>query len=99
MAWRLPNSYANLHQHTSTGRMRKINRKLKDLVTIGAQGNEQAKVEKLYYATGKEAVQAASRGKREEAYWPVPVKARQGKVWAVFSQQGSEISCRSYRGR
>ncbi|MFO7683142.1 MAG: hypothetical protein R6X34_24170 [Chloroflexota bacterium] len=99
IAWRLPNSYANLHQPTSKGRMRKINRKLKDLVTIGAQGNEQMKVEKLYYASGKEAARAASRGKREEAYWPVPVKARQEKVWAVFSQQGSEISCRGYRGR
>ena len=85
VAWRLPNSYSNLHQQTSIGRMRKINWKLHDLVTKGAQGNEQTKVEKLYYANGKEAARAVSRGKGEEAYWPMQVKAQDEKLWAVFA--------------
>ena len=65
--------------------MRKINRKLADLVTKGAQGNGGEKVEKMYFANGKDAGRALSRCVEADAYWPLVAKSRSCALWAVFS--------------
>jgi len=84
IAWHLPNSYTGPHQQIPKGRMRKINRKLDDLVTKGAQGNGGEKVEKMYFTNGKEAVRALGRIGGNERYWPLmPVSKRHG-LWTVF---------------
>ena len=66
--------------------MKKINRKLKDLVTIGAQGNSGETIEKLYHANGSEAGQAFNRDTDVDAYWPLTVSGRRRQVdlWSVF---------------
>ncbi len=85
IAWHLPNSYTGPHQQSPIGRMRKINRKLADLVTKGAQGNGSETVEKLYFANGKEAGQALGQCMQAAAYWPLVPGARKRDLWAVFS--------------
>ncbi len=85
IAWRLPNSYSGPHQQTANGRIRKINRKLKDLVHKGARGNNGTKVKKRYFANGAEAARALNRGQGPEVYWPTKKAARQSGIWAVFS--------------
>lgn len=85
IAWHLPNSYTGPHQQSPTGRMRKINRKLKDLVTKGAQGNGGETVEKMYFANGKEAAKVFSRGMELNSYWPLMLGARRYGLWAIFS--------------
>jgi len=85
VAWHLPNSYHGPHRQTAVGRMRKINRKLKDLVIIGARGNSSKKVEKRYYANGAVAARAINRGKRTESYWPLAAMSRRSTLWVVFS--------------
>ncbi len=86
IAWQMPNSYTGTHQKTAKGRMRKINRKLKDLVTLGAQGNSGGNVDKLYYANGGEAGRAFNRNADKDAYWPLHVSGqrRQADLWSVF---------------
>lgn len=85
IAWRLPNSYSGPHQQTANGRIRKINRKLKDLVRKGARGNNGTKVKKRYFANGAEAARALNRGAEPEKYWPTKMAACQSGIWAVFS--------------
>ena len=85
IAWHLPNSYTGPHQQTSKGRMRKINRKLADLVTKGAQGNGGETVEKIYFANGKDAGRALNRGVELNAYWPLVASMRKFGLWASFS--------------
>ena len=85
VVWHLPNTYFGPHQQTPKGRMRKINRKLSDLVTKGTQGNRRQKVVKRYFVDGKDAVKALDRGEVMEAYWPLQIGVRPGKLWAVFS--------------
>lgn len=85
IAWHLPNSYTGPHQQSPKGRMRKINRKLKDLVTKGAQGNGGETVEKMYFANGKEAAKVFSRGMELNSYWPLMLGARRYGLWAIFS--------------
>ena len=85
IAWRLPNSYSGPHKQTTNGRIRKINRKLKDLVRTGARGNNGTKVKKRYYANGAEAARALNRGQGSEIYWPTKMAARQSQIWSVFS--------------
>ncbi len=84
LAWHLPNSYSGPHQQSPKGRMRKINRKLVDLVTKGARGNNSKTVERLYFANGKEAGQSLNRGVEVDAYWPLVSGAWQNGLWAVF---------------
>jgi hypothetical protein len=85
IAWHLPNSYTGPHQQSSKGRMREINRRLKDLVTKGAQGNGGETIEKLYFANGKEAAKVFSRGMELNSYWPLMLGARRYGLWAIFS--------------
>ncbi len=83
-AWQLPNSYTGPHQQAPKGRMRKINRKLKDLVNQEAQGNGGEKIEKRYFANGKTAVRGLKK-QRGEVYWPMMSVSRQSQLWVVFS--------------
>ena len=85
IAWHLPNTYIGPHQQSTTGRMRKINRKLAVLVNKGTQGNRQQKVEKRYFVDGKDAVKALGRSVVSEAYWPFQSRAGLRKLWTVFS--------------
>jgi hypothetical protein len=64
--------------------MRKINRKLAGLVTKGAQGNDGEKVEKLYFANGKEAVQAVKRNTGKDKYWPIFSAKSKHHIWSYF---------------
>ena len=84
IAWHLPNSYTGPHQQSPKGRMRKINRKLADLVTKGAQGNGGETVEKLYFANGKEAGRASNRGNKKETYWLMSLTKRNHQIWSCF---------------
>jgi len=85
IAWHLPNSYTGPHQQTPKGRMRKINRKLADLVTKGAQGNGGETIEKLYFANGRKAGRAANRSVEADTYWPLVAGSRRCSLWAVVS--------------
>ena len=85
IAWHLPNSYTGPHQQSPKGRMRKINRKLADLVTKGARENGSETVKKLYFVNGKEAGRALNRGKGSELYWPVVSVSQKSHLWTAFS--------------
>ncbi|MCP5096100.1 MAG: hypothetical protein GY943_11140 [Chloroflexi bacterium] len=69
IAWQLPNSYGSCHPHAPKGRQRRINRKLKDLVTTGAPGNNRDRLDTRYYPDGKLAVKTASRHPEWDVYW------------------------------
>ncbi len=71
IARRLGNTYTVTQQaQTATGRKKKINRYLNDLVKKQAQGNEQSKVERLYFPNGAAAVKAISSQRQTTlAYW------------------------------
>ena len=74
VAWQLPNSYTGSHQQCPKGRQRRINRQLKDLVMKGMPGNggkteDDSRMTKLYYPTGKLAAQAFNRRKVDSCYW------------------------------
>ncbi|KAA3656635.1 MAG: hypothetical protein DWQ04_30565 [Chloroflexi bacterium] len=69
IAWQLPNSYGGCHPHVAKGRQRRINRKLADLVTKGAPGNNKERFPKRYYPDGKQAVKTASRHPEWAVYW------------------------------
>jgi len=84
LAWHLPNSYAGPHQQSPKGRMRKINRKLVDLVTKGARGNDSETVEKLYFANGKVARQAFNLDIKKEKYWFVSIATKRHHIWSSF---------------
>ncbi|MCL4267864.1 MAG: hypothetical protein KJ069_32155 [Anaerolineae bacterium] len=85
IAWHLPSTYIGPHLQSSKGRLRKINRKLKDLVTNGARGNGGKKVEKLYFTNGANAGRALNRGQVQVAYWPLIAVSKKVNLWAVFS--------------
>lgn len=85
IAWHLPNTYIGPHQPSPKGRLRKINQKLKDLVTKGARGNSSHKVVKLYHTDGAKAGRALDRGQTKEAYWPLLAVSKWSNFWAVFS--------------
>ncbi len=85
IAWRLPNSYSGPHRQTANGRIRKINRRLTDLVDKGAQGNGHEPVEKRYYANGKAAARTWNRDTTKEVYWPINTTTRHCRLWSVFT--------------
>ncbi|MCA9922412.1 MAG: hypothetical protein KC421_08570, partial [Anaerolineales bacterium] len=70
IAWQLPNSYGSCHPHAPKGRQRRINRQLKDLVTIGALGNSSERLaDTRYYPDGKQAARMAARHPNWDVYW------------------------------
>jgi len=85
ISWHLPNSYIGPHKQTASGRMRKINRKLQVLVQKGARGNNRKKIDKMYYANGKEAGRALNRSQGLEVYWLLLSMSRLSSLWTVFS--------------
>ena len=77
VAWHLPNSYRGPHAQSRRGRMRKINRTLKDLVKKQARGNGGGRV---FYADGASAAKASGRNADVDAYWP---RRSAGVLWWV----------------
>jgi hypothetical protein len=69
IAWQLPNSYGGCHPQAPRGRQRRINRKLADLMSIGASGNNSERLDRRYYPDGKQAVSMASRHPEWDVYW------------------------------
>ena len=74
LAWQLPNSYSGEHSHRPKGRQKRINRRLKDLVTQGMPGNvgrasETRKPRRTYYPNGRLAAQAHGREPERARYW------------------------------
>jgi len=61
-AQRLPNSYKSPLAQSARGRQQKINRRLKDLVNHGVQGNSKQQIDKLFYGDAKNAAKAISKG-------------------------------------
>ena len=87
IAWHLPNSYSGPHQQATPGRMRKINRKLQDLVNKGTQGNEQQKIEKLYHPNGAAIGRALNNRTNNELYWLSNQEMRGFNLWHCFCVQ------------
>lgn len=86
VAWQMPNSYTGPHSGAASGRQRKINRELKDLVDKEAQGNSSQRVRRCYYANGGEAGRAYNRQPDQDVYWPLPRQRRRNSaaLWACF---------------
>jgi hypothetical protein len=86
IAWRIPNSYSGPYSQTAKGRQRKVNCKLKDLVTMRARGNSGGPVNKMFFDNPKAAAKARNRiGGNLDAFWPASSgKTRQGaQLWHV----------------
>ena len=76
LAWQLPNSFGSIHPRWPKGRQKRINRKLKDLVTQGTPGNggetseaPPVRLPQRYYRLAKGAVQVANRQPERLGYW------------------------------
>jgi hypothetical protein len=74
LAWQLPNSYIGEHAHRPRGRQRRINRKLKDLVTRGMPGNverrnEARRLKQSYFPTKERAAKVHERNSERALYW------------------------------
>lgn len=83
VAWHLPASHAGPHTQLARGRVRKINRKLQDLVHQGSRGNGSEQIERLYYANGAQAGTAVNQQRRSDIYWPTG--RQQGcQLWAAI---------------
>jgi hypothetical protein len=75
-AWHMPNSYQGPHSQCPKGRQKKINRKLRDLVTKGMRGNGRGRVERIFWPHGAAAGRAYSKNPKVDAYW------QSGHAWA-----------------
>jgi hypothetical protein len=86
IAWQLPNSYEAAYQRRSRGSRKRLNRKLKDLVTKGIPGNVEATVERVFFGNGALAARAYNRDPERDAYWAgrEPTR-RRAQLWRVMS--------------
>jgi hypothetical protein len=85
VAWQLPNSYEAPYQRRSRGSRKRLNRKLKDLLTKGITGNTEAAVEKVFFPNGALAAKAYNRDPECDAYWETKQTARgQASLWYVI---------------
>lgn len=64
--------------------MGKINQKLADIVTNGAQGNSQKEVDKLHYANSSKATQAIARHLSKSVYWPATININSYRIWHFY---------------
>lgn len=82
-AWRLTNSYRNIHPCLPRGRQRRINRQLADLCIKRGTGNGSlaARPARCFFPNGAAAGRAWSRGRATAAYWPTRGSGR----WLVWS--------------
>jgi hypothetical protein len=74
LAWQLPNSYIGGHAHRPKGRQKRINRRLKALVTQGKPGNvertdEKQRPQKTYFPAAQAAQSAQKQHPRRALYW------------------------------
>jgi hypothetical protein len=85
LAWHLPNSYQAPHQKRSKGRQKKINQQLVSLVSIGVQGTDQQRVDKLFWPNGAAAGKAYNKDQELDSYWPRgKAQRRPGVLWYVL---------------
>jgi hypothetical protein len=86
IAWQLPNSYEAPYQRRSRGSRKRLNRKLKDLLTKGITGNVETAVERIFYATGALAAKAYNRDPEHDAYWEGKNPTRdRSRLWHVIT--------------
>jgi hypothetical protein len=86
VAWHLPNSYQTTYQRRSRGSRKRLNRKLKDLLTKGITGNTEAAVEKVFFPTGALAVRRYNRDPHHDAYWqPEQPERSKAGLWHVIA--------------
>jgi hypothetical protein len=86
LARRLPNSYRSELATASSGRQRKINKRLnqpRDFVARGA-----GQVLTIFHADGREAGAAYNRQPHQDAYWPTRPLRGGGRLWAVLPAAG-----------
>lgn len=69
IACQLPNSYAGPHHRQAKGQQKRINQALSDLFMQGMTGNGQGRLEKRFYAHGRDAAAAYNRGTRQAIFW------------------------------
>lgn len=85
VAWHLPNSYSGPHAKRNKGRQKKINQRLVGLVMKGMRGNDQERVEKVFWPHGAAAGAAYNRNAATDAYWPQgPTRAHKHHMWHVL---------------
>jgi hypothetical protein len=86
LARHLPNSYRSDLATASSGRQRKINKRLnqpRDFVARGAGW-----VSTIFHADGREAGAAYNRQPNQDAYWLTGKTAAGGRLWAVLPAVG-----------
>jgi hypothetical protein len=86
VAWHLPNSYEGPHTRRSRGSRKRLNRKLKDLVTKGIPGNAEGRVERVFWPDGAAAAKGFNRSPENDAYWAGPTPGRDhARFWQVIA--------------
>lgn len=86
LAWHLPNSYESPHRTCSKRSLRRINRKLVDLVNQGELGNGKSEIERVFWPHGAGAVKGYNQSPENDAYWPLD-KRRKKIPWCVVPAQ------------
>jgi hypothetical protein len=85
IAWQLPNSYEATYQRRTRGSRKRLNRKLKDLVTKGIPGNTEGAVERVFFGNGALAAKAYNRDPERDTYWESrQTTRRQTLLWHVI---------------
>lgn len=69
-AWQLPSTHIGPHECLPVGRKRKINAKIGDLVNNGTQGNDNRRIERVFYQRAAEAAKRYNRDQSNDLYWP-----------------------------
>lgn len=88
IAWQLPNSYEAPYQRRSRGSRKRLNRKLKDLLTKGITGNAEAVVERVFFSNGALAAKSYNRDPGKDAYWlRGTAQGSHAVLWAVITCQ------------
>lgn len=86
VAWQLPNSYYGHHARLGKGKLRRINRRLQDLVDPGERGNSQRPMRR-FHPNGAQAGQHCNRYPQETHYWPGATYPG-GRLWYRLAAMG-----------
>jgi hypothetical protein len=87
IAWRLPNTYTSSIERANTGRLKKDNQRLKDLVSNGERGNGRSQVVKIFFPNVEKAHKKFNRNPNSDTYYPRG-KAGYNNLWGVI--QGNQ---------
>lgn len=83
VAWHLPNSYAGPHARRSKACRKRLNRQLADLLHKGTTGNDEQRVERVFWRQGA-AVWQRRQPHGLDAYWPQGEPLlRRAQLWHV----------------